>query len=60
MMLMTPFTAFAPQTVAARAPNDLDALDVLEGHILSIPKDTGEKGVYTVRPSISTSNLSEN
>ena len=30
MMLMTPLTAFAPHSVAARAADDLDAVDVFE------------------------------
>src|SRR5713101_7571405 len=43
MMLMTPFTALAPQIAPPRAANDFDSFDVLQRHVLCVPGNFPEK-----------------
>jgi hypothetical protein len=46
MMLMTPLTAFAPQSVAPGPANDLDAINVFQRHVLHIPENSRRSLAY--------------
>ena len=59
MMLMTPLTAFAPQSVPP-GPLMTSIRSTSASGTLCASQNTPEyRGVYTVRPSISTSSLFE-
>ena len=43
MMLMTPFMALAPHSVAPGPRDDLDAIDVIHEHVLHVVGDAGKQ-----------------
>jgi hypothetical protein len=50
MILITPFTAFAPHSAAPGSSNHLDPVDILEQRILHIPVDAGKEGRVDTPP----------